>query len=315
MTQYLIKRLILTVFVLLGVSFLAFFVMAQTPGDPAQLMTGMRATSEEMERIREQLGLNDPFLIRYAKWLGRVLQGDFGRSISRKVPVLPEVLLRFRATALLAVTSLAIACPLGIFLGVLTAVGRATWVDRITTVFALAGFSTPSFFLGLSLIIIFSLKLEWLPGTGMYSPVKGGVSDLLLHLILPAATLAFEPLAVTIRMTRTFMLEVMREEYITTARAKGVAERSVILRHALRNSLIGIVTMIGMETGWLLGGAVVVEWVFSWPGIGMLLLNAISTRDFPLMMGSVVVVASSYVLINLATDVVYAYLDPRIRYA
>ncbi len=315
MRRYVAQRLISLCFVLLGVSFVVFLVLHLTPGDPAQILLGPLATPAELSTLRQQLGLDRPFVVQYGRWLSQVVRGDFGRSIVLRRPVLPEVLGRFKATVILAAGGMLLAFPLGIIAGVLSAVRQRSVLDRVIQVAAMVGISMPAFWVGLLLIIGFSVRLRWLPGTGMFSAAgEGGFLDLMIHLILPAVTLATVPLAIVSRLTRTNMLAVAGEDYIRTARAKGVSEARVIARHALRNALVPLVTILGLEMGFLLAGAVYVETVFSWPGIGFMMVNAILTRDFPLVQGGVLVVASTYVTINLGTDLLYSYVDPRIRY-
>ncbi len=315
MRRYLVKRLIAAVFVLIGVSFVVFLVLHLTPGDPAQILLGPLATPDDLARLREQLGLDRPVLIQYLRWASHAVHGDFGRSIVLRRPVLPEVAHRFAATLILAAGGIALAFPLGTLAGIVAAARRGTLADRLTTVAAMLGQSMPAFWVGLLLIITFSLRLGWLPGTGMYSPAGNeGVADLLVHLILPAVTLALVPLSIIARLTRSSMLDVIGQDFIRTARAKGLAERTVIGKHAFRNILVAMATVFGLQAGFLLAGAVYVETVFSWPGIGFMMVNAILTRDFPLVQGGVLLVAATYVLINLATDLVYAYVDPRVRY-
>jgi peptide/nickel transport system permease protein len=314
MSRYVMQRLAIAVFVLFGVTVIVFFVVRLIPGDPALVMAGPMAEPEFVERIRVELGLREPIPVQYFKWIGRALTGDFGRSISLRRPVLDEVLERFRATAILTGAAILIAFPLGVLIGILSAVKQNTVLDRGSMLGALVGISAPTFWTGLVLIVVFSVKLRILPGTGMHTAGESGFFDLLRHLVLPAVTLALVPLAVIARTTRSNMLEVIRQDYTRTARAKGLGETLVIGRHVLRNALVGIVTILGLQFAFLLGGAVYVETVFAWPGIGYMLVNAILKRDFPLIQGGVLLVAISYVFINLGTDLLYAYLDPRIRY-
>lgn len=314
MRYYVAQRLISIVFVLFGVSLIVFAVMHLTPGDPARIMLGPMATPKDLARLQEELGLTDPIYVQYFKWISRALRGDFGRSISLRRAVMDEVLLRFKGTLILALPAILFSFTLGIAIGVLSAVRQYSFLDRFSMGLAMFGISMPSFWFGLVLIIIFSLHFRIFPGTGMYSPGGGNdFGDLVHHLVLPALTLAVVPMAVIARVTRSNMLEVIRQDFIRTARAKGLGEGSVTMKHAFRNTLVGIVTVLGLEVGFLLAGTVYVETVFSWPGVGSMLVNAILTRDFPLVQGGVMLIATSYVFINLATDLLYVYLDPRVH--
>jgi len=307
---------LLVVVVLLGVSLLVFVVTRLTPGDPARVLLGPRATEEQVATLRTAYGLDQPIALQYVSWLGRVVRGDLGESIQLHRPVLGEVLERFRGTLILAFGAMIISFNLGIAFGVFAALRPNSWIDRTLMSVALLGISLPPFWVGLILIIIFSLYLRWLPATGMISPTGGGDPiDILTHLILPAVTLAVVPLAVIARLTRANVLEVVNQLYVRTARAKGLHSRTVVMRHVLRNTAIGTVTILGLEAGWLLAGTVYIETVFAWPGIGAMLVNAILQRDYPLVQGGVLLVAALYVLINLCTDVLYVYLDPRLRNA
>ena len=314
MQPFVLKRLVAVVPVLFGLSIIVFLVMALIPGDTATAILGSYATPENVERINRDLGLDKPLVQQYAIWIGNVLQGDFGRSFALNRPVLDEVLERFQATLVLAGVSLVLCSVIGLFAGVISAVRQFGWADRIITFFVLAGISTPSFWLGLLLIYLFAVHWRILPASGMYA-VYGGddLKDLLLHLILPAATLAVVAAGVIARLTRGAMLEVLRQDYVRTARAKGLPERRVIYAHAFRAALVSVVPAIGIQAGFVLGGAVYVETVFQWPGIGAMLVKAISTRDILLVQGGVLVVAASYVLFNLLADIVQSMLDPRIR--
>ncbi len=315
MSRYIAQRLLWVVVVLLGVTVLTFVIMHLTPGDPAAILLGPMATPEEVAKLNQELGLDRPLVTQYLIWLAHVVRGDLGRSITLHRPVLGEVWLRFRATLVLTAGALIIAVGPGILLGVLAARWQGSLVDRFSIVLTAGGVSIPSFWYGMLLIILFSLKLRWLPGTGMYAAAgQQTLPDLLVHLILPAITLAGLPAAVITRVTRTSMIDALRGDYVRTARAKGVRERDVAFRHAFRNTMVAIVTVVGLELGFLLAGAVYVEYVFSWPGVGLMLVNAILTRDFPLIQGGVLLVATTYVMINLLSDVCYAYLDPRIRF-
>ncbi len=315
MRRYLARRLLLLVPVLLGVSVVVFMVLHLSPGDPAEIMLGSQATQEDRTRLRAELGLDQPLHVQYARWLGHVLRGDLGRSLWMKRPVLGEVWTRFQATLLLTGTALLLSTAAGIALGVLSATRPNSVLDRLSATASLFGASMPVFWLGIVLMVIFSLWLRWLPASGMYAPDGGGdLGDLLLHLALPAVTLAAASTTIIARLTRSAMLDVLGQDYVRTARAKGVVERGVVLRHALKNALIPIVTVVGVQAGYLLGGAVLTETVFAWPGVGTLMVQGILARDFPLVQGCVLVVALSFVLVNLAVDLLYAWLDPRIRY-
>jgi peptide/nickel transport system permease protein len=300
--------------VVFGVTVLVFLIIHLTPGDPARIMLGAAGRPEDVENLRHELGLDQPIYVQYARWLERAAHGDLGRSIALRRPVLDEVVARFKNTLLLSTAAMIVSFPLGIAIGVVSAVRRGTLLDRVAILLATFGLSLPSFWFGMVLIMIFTVELRWLPGTGMTSPIGGGgIADIAKHMVLPTLALSVIPLAVIARYTRSAMLEVVSQDFVTTARAKGVTERRVILNHVFRNTLVLIVTMLGLQVGFLMAGAVYIENVFSWPGIGQLLVDAILKRDFPLVQGGVLLVALSYVGINLLTDLVYAYLDPRIR--
>ncbi|MEA2530471.1 MAG: peptide/nickel transport system permease protein [Thermomicrobiales bacterium] len=314
MTHYLVRRLLWMIVVVFGVSIVVFGLIHLTPGDPARIMLGPAGRPEDIAKLRHQLGLDRSVAVQYVRWVSRALRGDLGQSIVLRRPVFGEVLDRFGNTAILATASILISFLLGIVLGVVSAVRRGSVVDRLVMLAATWGLSLPSFWFGLMLIILFSLRLKWLPGTGMTSAINGGGPlDVGKHLILPAVALSVVPMAVIARYTRSSMLEVLSQDYVRTARAKGLSEQVVIWRHVFRNTLVAIVTMLGLQIGFLLAGAVYIENVFSWPGIGQMLVDAILKRDFPLVQGGVLLVASVYVLVNLLTDLAYAYLDPRIR--
>jgi peptide/nickel transport system permease protein len=313
--RYLARRLLLLVPVLAGVSIVIFMVLHLSPGDPVEIMLGSQATEDDRDRLRRDLGLDQPLPVQYAHWLGQVVRGDLGRSLWMKRPVLTEVLGRFKATLVLTGTALVLSTAVGIALGVASASRPHSVLDRTSTVASLFGASMPSFWLGIVLMVVFALRLGWLPASGMYAPYDGGdLRDLLAHLVLPAVTLAAASVTIVARLTRAAMLETLGQDYIRTARAKGVVERAVVLRHGLKNALIPIVTVVGVQAGYLLGGAVLTETVFAWPGVGTLMVQGILARDFPLVQGCVLVVALSFVLVNLAVDLLYAWLDPRIRY-
>ena len=314
MKRYVVQRLLALVPVLLGVSVVVFMVLHLSPGDPAEIMLGSQATAADRTRLRADLGLDDPLAVQYVRWITHVVQGDLGRSLWMKRPVLAEVLTRLRATLILTATALVISTVVGVALGVASAARPNSVLDRLSAVTSLFGASMPVFWLGIVLMVIFSLTLGWLPASGMYAPYGGGdLRDLLAHLILPAVTLAAASVTIIARLTRSTMLDVLGQDFIRTARAKGLVEGAVVLRHGLANALIPIVTVVGVQVGYLLGGAILTETVFAWPGVGSLMVQGILARDFPLVQGCVLVVALSFVLVNLAVDLLYAWLDPRIR--
>jgi ABC-type dipeptide/oligopeptide/nickel transport system permease component len=314
-SRFLVRRLLLLVPVLMGVSVIVFLVLHLAPGDPAEIMLGAQATQEDRLRLRGALGLDDPLHVQYGRWLAHVARGDLGRSLWMRRPVLGEVLVRLQATLILTGTALFLSSIGGVALGILSATRPHSLLDRASAVASLFGASMPVFWLGIVLMVIFSLTLGWLPASGMYAPYGGGgLGDLLRHLVLPALTLAAASVTIVARLTRSAMLEVLGQDYIRTARAKGLVERRVIVRHALKNALVPIVTVIGVQAGYLLGGAVLTETVFAWPGVGTLMVQGILARDIPLVQGCVLVVALTFVLVNLFVDTLYVWLDPRIRY-
>jgi peptide/nickel transport system permease protein len=313
--SYLARRLLLLVPVLVGVSVVVFLVLHLSPGDPAEIMLGSQATQEDLARLRRELGLTEPLHVQYLHWVAHVARGDLGRSLWMKRPVLDEVLNRYKATLVLTASGLLLSTLGGIALGVASAVRPHSFLDRVSAVTSLFGASMPVFWLGIVLMVVFSLWLGWLPASGMWAPYgEGGLRDLLAHLVLPAVTLAAASLTIIARLTRSAMLEILSQDYIRTARAKGLVEQRVVFRHGLKNALIPIVTVVGVQAGYLLGGAVLTETVFAWPGVGLLMVQGILARDFPLVQGCVLVIALTFVLINLAVDLLYAWLDPRIQY-
>lgn len=314
MTAYLLRRMFVTLPTLVGVSVLVFLTLHLTPGDPAQIILGPKATETSLANLRRELGLDKPIYVQYTRWLSGVVRGDWGRSIQLKTSVLGLVWDRFKATLILSGTALGLATVSGIALGVVSAVRAGSLLDRTAITLSLLGYSLPAFFLGLLLQVQLGLRFKWFPVTGMYQPGGGDWLDLMRHLILPAVTLAAGIGALIARMTRATMLEVLSLDYVRTAHAKGLTRRSVVLSHAFRNALIPILTILGLQVGYVLGGAVLVEQVFAWPGIGTLAVNAILARDFPLLQGIVLLVASTYVLSNLITDLLYTLADPRISY-
>jgi ABC-type dipeptide/oligopeptide/nickel transport system permease component len=303
MTAYILRRIAQVVPVLLGVSILAFLMSHLVPGDPVSVMLGQRGTAKDVERLRDELGLNDPIYVQYGRFIGNAVQGDLGRSIRSGQPVLTEIRERFGTTLTLTVVAVVVATVAGMALGIAAATS-GTIGDAAIMAFALLGISMPYFWSGILLILLFGLKLGWLPIAG--SGPKA--------MVLPAITLAAPAAAVLARMTRSTMLEVLNQDFVRTARAKGLRERIVVLRHVLKNALIPVVTIIGLQFGGLLAGSVIVESVFSRPGLGRYAVTAIQARDFPQIQGIVLVTATIYVFVNLAVDLLYAVLDPRIRY-
>jgi peptide/nickel transport system permease protein len=301
--------------VLFGVSSVVFLTLKLVPGDAAYVLAGPNASAEDIERVRQSLGLDKPVPVQYVTWLGRALQGDLGRSLELHEPVLSLVLSRYGNTLLLAVAAMVFAAVTGILAGTLAALRPHTLLDRAVMLVTLTANSTPSFWLGLVLILVFSLTLHWLPSSGMDSARgDGGPFDVLQHLVLPAVTLGAISSALIARMTRASLLEVLTQEYVLVARAKGLREGLLVRRHALKNALLPVLTILGLQMGSLLGGAVITETIFGWPGIGLQLYRGIALRDVPLVQGAALVVAVSFVVINLLVDLLYSYLDPRIRY-
>jgi ABC-type dipeptide/oligopeptide/nickel transport system permease component len=290
--------------VLIGVSLVAFFMSHLVPGDPVAVMLGTNATQEDYDRLRQELGLNDPLYVQYWHYVSNAVQGDFGRSIRSGQPVLSEIWSRFPSTLELTVCAIVTAAVVGMSLGVFAAVSKRGSVDAGIMTFALVGISMPTFWSGILMILLFGLKLGWLPiaGSGWKS------------LIMPTITLAAPAAAVLARMTRSSMLEVLGQDFVRTARAKGLRDRFVVIRHVLRNALVPVITIVGIQFGALLGGAVIVESVFSRPGLGRYTVTAIEQRDFPQIQGIVLFAAAIYVFVNLAVDLMYAVIDPRIRY-
>lgn len=304
MYKYVLKRLLMLIPVIIGVSFLVFFIMSLSPGDSARTILGETAPIEAVEALREELGLNDPVLKRYVDYMGGLLHGDMGTSYKSNRPVFDEIMGRFPATLKLSLWGMLFAVVLSIPIGIISATKQYSLVDGVSMVGALLGVATPNFWLGLILIIVFSLNLKWFPSGGM---------DGWKTYIMPVITLGTGCMASITRTTRSSMLEVIRQDYIRTARAKGVKQRVVITRHALRNALIPVITVIGLQFGYLLGGAVLTETVFSWPGVGTYLVNSIKAKDTPSVMGCVIVFSIAFSIVNLLVDLLYAFVDPRIK--
>jgi peptide/nickel transport system permease protein len=306
---------------LIGVSLISFFVMHLAPGDPTALFTDPNVDPTELARIRANWGLDKPILVQYFYWLGNALRGNFGKSYLTGQPVIHEILERLPNTLLLMISSYILTLLITIPLGVISAVRKGTWFDNLVTVLSFAGMATPSFWLGLMLMLLFAVRLDWLPAVGMYDPLLrdsglgARVWDVIMHMILPLATMTILSLAGITRYQRAAMLEVLDQDFIRTARAKGLPERIVIFKHALRNALIPIVTILGLSLPGLFGGAFIIETVFAWPGMGRLGVIAVFQRNYPLIMGIVVLSAVLIMLGNLLADMGYALVDPRIRYA
>ncbi|HEY3247513.1 MAG TPA: ABC transporter permease [bacterium] len=304
MGRIIASRLIQGVIVIIGITFLVFFATFLT-GDPASLMLGEGATKAQVDALRQLMGFDRPLLVQYASFLGRAVRGDFGTSLYFHKANLDLVLERLPATIQLATLALLLALSLAIPLGILAAVGRQTWLDAFAMVLALIGQATPNFWLGIMLILVFAVDLHWFPASG-----RGGLA----HLVLPTITLATFPLALNARMVRSTMLEVLGEDYVRTARAKGLTERLVLYKHALRNALNPVITVVGLQVGAFMGGSVIVETVFAWPGLGRLAVQAILVKDFPLVQTAVTFLALVLLAVNLIVDILYFVIDPRVRY-
>ena len=304
MFHYIAKRIILLIPIVLGVVTLVFFLVHMIPGDPVEIMLGEQAQAADKEALRRDLKLDRPVAEQYRLFLSGLVRGELGRSIHSREEVMGIILKRFPATFILTLAAMMVALLIAIPIGILSATRPYSLMDNASMLFALIGISMPNFWLGPLLILVFSIRLGWLPVSGM-----GGVQNL----ILPAVTLGMGMSAILTRMTRSSILEVIREQYIVTARAKGLAERVVLFKHALKNALIPVITIIGLQFGALLSGSIITETIFSWPGIGRLLIQAINQRDYPVVQGTVLFISLCYVLVNLLTDLLYGVADPRIR--
>ena len=304
MINFALKRLLMVIPVIISVSFIVFFIVNLAPGDPARLVVGTEADEATIERVREELGLNENIFVRFAKYMFNMLRGDLGTSFYSDKPVMEAYFERFPATMTLAFWTVVIGMSVSLPLGIISAVKQYSWIDNFGMVFALLAVSMPNFWLGILLILLFSLKLGILPSGGY----QGWYS-----VIMPAATIGMQMFAVMTRMTRSSMLEVIRQDYIKTARAKGLSERVVILKHAFSNALIPIITTIGTMFISMVCGAVVIEQVFAWPGVGRLIMDAISKRDFPVVIGSVTLTTIVVCIVNLFIDILYGFVDPRIK--
>jgi peptide/nickel transport system permease protein len=310
---YTIRRLILTVPVMLVVSTTVFLLLYLTPGDPVGVILGPEATEQQKAELRARLGLDQPAHVQLANWYLRLLRGDLGTSIFLNKPVTLAFVERIEPTVMLTLLAMAFAVGIGLPAGIVAAKLRGSWFDIAAMLVAIAGVSMPTFWVGLNLIFIFGVTLNWLPVAG-YQPLSAGIWENIRYLLMPAFTLGFAQSALLARITRSMMLEVLSQDYIRTARAKGLSELAVVLRHALRNAMIPVITVIGLSFAILLGGAVITEQVFNIPGVGRLLVQAVARRDYPLVQGIVLIIAAVYVIINLVVDLIYAYLDPRIRH-
>lgn len=304
MHKYILRRLFLLIPVMLGVSFVVFTIMFFTPGDPVRVMLGERAPEAEIEAMRERMGLNEPFAVQFGSFVFNAARGDLGRSLVTNRPVFDELYARFPATLQLAAAGVLVAVLMGIPIGIVSATKQYSMFDGMSMALALVGVSMPNFWQGMMMILLFSIVLGVLPSSGYGT---------FMHLILPALTIGTSSAAIITRMTRSSMLEVVRQDYIRTARAKGLSERVVINQHALKNALIPIVTVIGLQFGYLLGGAVLTETIFSWPGVGRFMVDAIRQRDYPVVQGGVLLLALTFSVVNLLVDILYAYIDPRIK--
>jgi peptide/nickel transport system permease protein len=311
--RYILQRLFSTIFVVFGITFVVFMIIQLVPGDPARVVLGVAASEENVAALRERLGLNEPVLVQYGEWLVNLLQGDMGNSLVTGQSVGEQIMQRLPRTITLALSGLLVGLAIALPAGLLSALRPHSRLDITTSLLSQIGVSIPDFWLGILLILLFSLTLGWLPSQG-YTPFLEDPLDWLAHLILPALTVGIISGSIQTRFIRSAMLEVLHEDYIRTARAKGLSERSVIGYHALRNALITIVTIVGLQLTALLSAVVVVEVVFSWPGLGRLTLEAVLDRDYPLLQGAVFTMATMLAMVNLGTDMVYFFIDPRIEY-
>ncbi len=336
MIRFILNRVLLLVPTLFGVVTLVFAMIALSPGDPARVMLGERANKEQVEKLRHELGLDKPLIQQYGNYLAHIVTLDFQKSIKSGQPVIDEIKARFPATIELSIAAMLIATVVGVLIGVISSTHKNTWADYTSMIGALTGVSMPIFWLGLVLILIFSVALDLLPTGGRinirmyFEPITGFyvidtivyffktgdtsyLGSVLKHLILPAVALGTIPMAIIARMTRSSMLEVLKQDYIRTSRAAGISERKIIYRYALRNALLPVVTVVGLQFGLLLSGAILTETIFAWPGIGKWIYNAIEARDYPAVQGGIIVIAATFVLINLVVDILYSVINPRVR--
>ena len=333
MINYIIKRLLALIPILIGVAVIVFLIVHLIPGDPAQTMLGERASDEALAKLREDMGLNDPLPVQFWRYVKDLLRGDLGRSIMSNNPVSSELAQRFPATLELSFFAMMFAVFVGVPAGIFASINQNSWFDNLSMLVALIGVSMPIFWLGLMFIWLFAVELGWFPpssriGVGLeFTPITNlyvidsilqlnftALKDVLHHLVLPAVALGTIPMAIIARMTRSSMLEVLKKDYIRTAFAKGIKRKMVILKHALKNAMVPIITVVGLQFGVLLGGAVMTETIFSWPGLGKFLVDAIYARDFPIVQGGILFFAGVFVIVNLIVDLSYALVDPRIQY-
>ncbi len=333
MLNYIIKRLLALIPILIGVAVIVFLIVHLIPGDPAQTMLGERATDAQLEQLRESMGLNDPLYTQFWRYVKDLFRGDLGRSIMSNNPVISELKIRFPATLELSFFAMIFAVFVGVPAGIFAAINQNSWFDNLSMMVALIGVSMPIFWLGLMFIWLFAVELGWFPPSSRISvetvlnPVTNlyvvdsilngnfnALIDILHHLFLPSVALGTIPMAIIARMTRSSMLEVLRQDFIRTAYAKGLKRKAVIFKHALKNALVPIITVVGLQFGVLLGGAVMTETIFSWPGLGKYLVDAIYARDFPIVQGGILFFAGVFVFVNLIVDLSYATVDPRIQY-
>ncbi|MBQ6507462.1 MAG: ABC transporter permease [Clostridia bacterium] len=305
MLKYIAKRLLAMIPVILGVTLIVYLIMSLAPGDPARTILGELATEEQVNELREEMGLNDPIIVQYFRYIWNLLHGDLGRSYQSRIDVSTEIFSRFPNTIKLALAASLFSVILALPLGIIAAVKQNTFFDSFSMFVAIIGISCPTFWFGLILILVFAVNLKWFPVSGQVDNFRG--------MVLPALTLAFNSMAAMARVTRSSMLEVIRQDYIRTARAKGVSQRNVILQHAVPNAMIPTVTVIGLRIGGLLAGAVICETVFSWPGIGRLLVQSIQSRNTPVVLGCIIIFSICFSLVNLIVDILYAFIDPRIK--
>ena len=314
MLGYTIKRALMTIPVILVVALFVFLLLRLSPGDPAAVIAGDYATAEDVERIREKLGLSEPIAVQFATWVSALLQGDFGTSIFSSKPVTELIMQRLEPTLLLATSTIIFSVIVAVPLGTIAAYKSGSWIDRFVMFFSVGGFSIPVFVLGYILIYLFSLTWRILPVQGYKSPFEFGIIPFLQHIILPTITLSVIYIALLARMTRASVIEVLEEDYIRTARAKGLSETKILMRHALKNAAVPIVTVIGLGIALLIGGVVVTESVYNIPGLGRLVLDAVLARDYPIIQGLILFFSLIYVLLNLIIDLTYTLFDPRIKY-